>query len=127
MEESLIRNFIKKERQERLLHLINSKKGRNKLRQRLSHFLEFNERYIHKIPANQQTSDAILKLLINKGATDSCYLISEDPELDGKTLPLNTALDKVVGFGMCTIICCNPNKLAYYEGEEPKERYLLTK
>ncbi len=38
---------------------------------------------------------------------------------------LTDALAAVVGRGFGTILVCIPGSLAYYEGEDPGERYIL--
>lgn len=40
-------------------------------------------------------------------------------------MPLVQALSKTVAMGYGTVISCIPGKLGYYEGEDPRERYLL--
>jgi hypothetical protein len=52
-------------------------------------------------------------------------LLAEDPALDGREFPLEEALNAVVGRGMGAFVSCLRGRLAYFEGEEPGERYLL--
>ena len=40
---------------------------------------------------------AIAKLLLNKGAPNLCYVISADPDIDNRELPLDSALEETVG------------------------------
>jgi hypothetical protein len=67
----------------------------------------------------------IRQLLEARGAPGTCHLFSEDPDLDGVTLPLSEALEAIVGRGVGTLVSCLPGRLGYYEGEEPGERYIL--
>jgi hypothetical protein len=70
----------------------------------------------------------IQSLLISYGAEKTCYVISWDQEIDGKYLPLETVLKRVVGLGMPSIVSCIPGKLAYFEAEQsfgPPPRYIL--
>jgi hypothetical protein len=53
--------------------------------------------------------------------------VSEDPDIDGKRLPLDEALLLVVGAGNGTLLSCVPGLLAYYEGEGPGDRFLLAR
>jgi len=64
-------------------------------------------------------------LLLSKNAPDVCYLISESTSLDGKVMPLEEAINKIVGSGIATIVSCIPGELAYYEGENLKNRLIL--
>jgi len=67
----------------------------------------------------------IRALLSNSGAGETCYAISENVRWDQKILPLDEALKGVVGSNMPTILSCHLGLLAYFEGEERGERYIL--
>jgi hypothetical protein len=68
-------------------------------------------------------STNILELLRMKGAGPTCWVISEDSDLDAREMDLHEALKKTIGRGMGTILSCVPGKLAYFEDEE--DRYIL--
>ena len=50
--------------------------------------------------------------------------MSSDIELDGREMGLTQALADVIGRGQGTFISCVQGKLAYFETEEPNERYI---
>jgi hypothetical protein len=54
-----------------------------------------------------------------------CWAISEDARFDGLELDLMTALSETIGYGMGTILCCVPGKLAFVETEDG--RFILEK
>ena len=126
-EKTYIDSFISSDKRSRYHELFNSTKGREKLLNRLAHSPDFIPQYMHKIQDNKQNRESILQILKSKGAPDKCYIISESSKLDGKELDLTEALDLVVGSTMGTVILCIPSKLAYYEGEDINERYILEK
>jgi len=66
-------------------------------------------------------------LLISLGAPAECYVISAHSEIDCKTLPLARAVEEVVGSLDGTVIICIANKLAYWEAEDLRIRYVLKK
>jgi hypothetical protein len=68
---------------------------------------------------------AISEQLRALGAGTACHVHSEDDEIDGQTLPIEEALDRVVGVGYGTLLIAVPGVLAYVEGEEPSDRQLL--
>jgi hypothetical protein len=80
---------------------------------------EVRGRYSRK-PANPSS---LQKLLVEKGAGAKCWVISENSELDGKEIDLQTALKETIGYQMGTFISCIPGKLAYFEDEDG--RYIL--
>ncbi|MFA5982399.1 MAG: hypothetical protein WC782_00105 [Methylococcaceae bacterium] len=125
-ENLFVNAFISNKQKQRISYLLKSKKGRQKIKALLPHSLEFDSKSIHKIPDNKQTAENIYALLVSKNAPDICYLISEHTSFDGKIMQLEEALNKIVGSGVATIISCIPGELAYYEGEDLKNRLILT-
>ncbi len=124
---AVIRAFVAPERQERLLELLGSVRGRVKLRAGLAHFRGLDARYVVPIPAGEQSPAAIARLLRQHGAPATCVLLSEDDALDGQTLALEEALRQIVGRGMGALVSCIPGQLAYFEGEGPRERWVLSR
>jgi hypothetical protein len=125
--ESLIKAFIRPERAERYLALLRKRDGRGKLRAQLAHLRDLDPRFTRSLEGAAATPERIERLLQAAGAPAICYAFSEDDELDGRELELHTALNEVVGRGMGTFLSCIPGRLAYFEGEGPKERYLLSR
>jgi len=76
-------------------------------------------------PSDEQTPSRLAALLRARGAPEECVLLAEDAALDGRRLPLAEALSMVVGRGMGAFLSCIPGRLAFYEGEEPGQRYIL--
>lgn len=123
-EELFIKAFVIKDRQDRYLSLVTSKKGRSKFLQYLPHIIssEFDPKYVKGV--NGSSKD-IYEMLKSKGAARECYVISELSEIDGQVLSLSEALNQVTGRGMAAVLICVESKLAYFEGEESNDRYIL--
>jgi hypothetical protein len=66
-------------------------------------------------------------LLLKMRAPTQCLLISSNKKLDQKALPLQEALNSIVGMGYGTLVICVPDKLGYFEGEEQNDRWLLAR
>jgi hypothetical protein len=60
------------------------------------------------------------------GAPD-CHVPGGSADTDGRDLPLREALALVVGSRLGALIICIPGELAYHEGEEDNDRWLLHK
>jgi hypothetical protein len=125
--EALIRAFVAPERQDRLVGLLGSERGRDKLRGGLAHFAGLDARHVVPIAGSDQSPDGIARLLRGRGAPGTCVLLAEDAALDGQEVGLEEALRQVVGRGMGAFLSCVPGRLAYFEGEGPKERYILAR
>ncbi len=123
-EQLLIKTFIIKERQSRYLNLIATAKGRKKFRTYISHFKDLNIQYC--IPLNSIKSySQLYDLLKSEGALDLCYIISENSNYDMRFLSLFDSTQKMFNSGIAYFLSCIPGKLAYYEGEEINQRFLL--
>lgn len=121
----MLEHFFRKSDKERYELLLKNKKKRTKFVEKLAHDIVFDSKWMVKIEPSRQTSKNIFNILIEKGAENSCYVISCNSTLDSRTMPLDEALDKVVGFQFGTILCCISGKLLYYEGESTNERYIV--
>ncbi|PJZ64108.1 hypothetical protein CH371_19785 [Leptospira wolffii] len=119
--------FIEKSYRDRFSQIKSSKRVRDKVRVKLSHFNHFIDEKIHRVAGDLQNLESIYKLLINSlpHVPDEGYIVSENSEIDGKFYPLAECLVKVDGRGLSSIISIVPGKLAYYEGEDMGERCIL--
>ena len=124
-EEMFARYFIKPAKRDRYLSLLESGKGRAKLAHGLNHCGDLDTRFAKLLPIIEQNPESIYKILKRKGANETCYVMSSDYSHDGQELPLLEALEAIIGFGSGTLVSCLPGKLAYFEFEDPGERYIL--
>jgi hypothetical protein len=126
-EEATIRAFIVSARRERILELLPIPKRRGSITNSLAHPNPswFDPRFVRVIPSSQQTPQLIAELLHSRGAGDKCWVISEDHQLDAREFEFDSILRQIVGYGMGTILCCIPGKLAYVESEDG--RFILQK
>jgi hypothetical protein len=128
-EQATVKAFVVRGRQERLSSFLASPKNRRKFTKELAHFRWFDLRFATVVPwkvdpslklwhRHVQGIQNICRVLRSKGAGQTCWVISEDPKLDGQELQLESALKSVVGGGMGTILSCISGKLANFEGED---------
>jgi hypothetical protein len=126
-ERGFVDSLVRSSRRERISLLLNNAKKRSNFTNEFAHngtsFLDPNG--LRTIPPNQQHAKSICALLIQMGAPETCPVISEGA-LDGKEMPLLSALSDIVGGGMGSVISCVPGRLGYFEGEV-RERYILQK
>lgn len=127
IERSFIKSFVLPERRSRYLSLLSARGGRDKIRRKFAHFSDLDPRFSLFIPPNVQKPDKITHALTLRGAPERCYVWSDSSSLDGSTACLLTALSSVVGYAPGTILLCIPDRLAYYEGEEKNQRYILSR
>src|SRR5688572_1812306 len=107
-EEALVSSFVAPQKRERLLELLANPKRRTKVTRSLAHFKDLDPRWVVAVPPSQHDSIALERLLRSMGAGDTCHVVSESSALDGRRLPLRTALEEVIGRGMGTLVSCVP-------------------
>ena len=112
-EEATLRAFVASSKRDRLLTLLGSPKRRRKVLDALNHFDDWDERVA--LPVN--SSEDVLALLRRAGAPPECYVISDDDELDGRSMPLDEAVRACEEFDFASILCCIPGKLAFFYDE----------
>ena len=128
-EESTIRAFVLRDKQERFLGFLAKPKNRKKFTQLLPHFRWFDRKFATPIPwkvdpklklweRHVQGIKNIQRLLQTRGAGQTCWVISEDSTIDGQELDLSAALERVSGSQVGAILSCVPGRLAYFEGED---------
>jgi hypothetical protein len=109
----------------RLVALLKTERGRAKAVDRLAHCGGLDDRYVRWIEPQAQTLEGVVGLLRALNAPETCRLVSEDDRLDGATLSLHEALSRVIGSSIATLVLCDPQRLAYFEGEEQDARAVL--
>jgi hypothetical protein len=124
-EEQFARSFIVPKKRDRYLTLLESKRGRAKLLDGLNHCRDLDSSCATLIPSNQQSDSSIESLLRRKGAPETCYVMSDNRDIDGREMSLSDALTETVGMGAGTFISCVPGKLGYFELEGFDGRYIL--
>ena len=119
----MVRSFILPQRQDRYLELLANPKRRNQITAGLAHFKHLDPRFAFLVPSEHRLAPGLFRLLKSKEAPDHCYLLSEDPDVDGKEMLLVEALNFVIGRGIGTFVSCIPGRLAYFEDED--QRWIL--
>lgn len=126
-EKSIIFSFYERERRDELLSLSNKESSREAFVEAMLNTKDLEDSCIKKIPPGENLPEKISMLLSGLGAPPSCYVISENEELDGKQCNLKTALEELVESGDGGILSCIPGRLAYFEGCSIDEHLLLKK
>ena len=113
-EEELVRAFIDPRRKERYLGFIASPKLRKRFLQELAHFKHLDIRYAKEV---NLTTAQLAALLKEMRVPDVCWVVSENPKIDGKLMPVSAAVAEL-GRDMGTFLSFVPDKLAYFEDED---------
>jgi hypothetical protein len=125
-ENNFVNAFVVKDKRTRWSELLAGKR-RAMILGRLAGWDDFIPELMEEISRTMDVLD-IQSLLNARGisSTRLCWVISDWREMDMKAIPLNEALERVVGLGLGTVICILPGSLSYYESEGGR-RFLLEK
>jgi hypothetical protein len=124
IEKALFESFIVPKKKQHYLELLDTDRGRKKIRLGLDHFGDLDPSFCHRIKPSEQHLPNILQALNDLGAPSACYVMSSADELDGREMDLSEALSDIIGRGMGAFVSCLTGRLAYFESEERNERYL---
>lgn len=116
-EEGVVK-FVVPRKQERYLEFLSTPKGRKKFVAELAHFKSLDPLCLVTIPPNESNPASVARLLAARCGSKTCWVISEDPRLDGREMELREALSETMGRQMGTFLSCIPGKLAYFEDED---------
>jgi len=123
----IISAFVLPRQRARYFGFITGKTDLDKFASRLAHFDDFDPRFIVSVPNSKHTATGIEEALRRLGAPSRCFLLSENTPLNGTEGDLHSVLETVIGYGYGSIICCLPGRLAFFEGEGPSDRYILSR
>jgi hypothetical protein len=124
-EVQLVRTFIVPTKRERYAGFLASPKLRPKFLGALYEFHDFDPASVVDLAGPTDSARGVIAELRRLGAPEDCYVISNNDDLDGATKPLVEVIERVFAVVDGTLICCVPGRLAYFEGEAPKNRFIL--
>ena len=126
IEEKFAQSFVQKDRRDRVMYMLSSGKRWDAMH-KMSKCLK--EKNMFKISEAVPSHHTVLRILKKAGASSQCYVIAPDNlKIDGTEMPLEAALEAVVGFGPAVISCIH-GSLAYFETEQSfgaPDRYILS-
>ena len=113
-EEELIKAFFVPTKRQRYLDFVSKPKTRQRFLCELGHFKALDPRYAKPVHLNPVGLAALLK---EKKVPDVCWVISENRDIDGKSMTVADALAEL-GRDMGTFLSFVPGRLAYFEDED---------
>jgi folylpolyglutamate synthase/dihydropteroate synthase len=120
LEIRVIEKFFKKEKQDRYITFVSSKKNRKKFIETLSHLKDLQLDLFKEV----NTFDP--EQIANYNAAQACYVISEDSSLDQTFLAVEN-INELTDSGNAFILVFGEAEQIYYEGEPPFNRYMSKK
>ena len=126
LEIKVIRRFVAKAKQDRYIQFVSSPKNRHRFISDLSHFNFFQWDLFEAVNGIEEQ---IIRQALQKDGVDekTCYVISENSDIDTKTLNTKEAISETVGTGMGTILVFGDADMIYFESETMNTRFISKK
>ena len=102
-------------------------KRRSDVRALLDHSVRLHPGSSKHLSGSEADASAVAATLRKLGAPPTCYVMSADSNLDEREMPLGDALVAILGKGNGAFVSCIPGRLGFYEYEDMKSSYLLTR
>ena len=112
-------------RWEALLEL--GEKRRRDVRELLHHSVRLDPRFAQHLTGGDAFYGPVEAMLRKRGAPPTCYVLAANSDIDGREMPLGEALEAVTGMGNGAFVSCIPGRLGFYEYEDMKSSYLLSR
>lgn len=93
----------------------------------LDHSVRLQPRSCKHLTGSEADANSIAATLRELGAPPTCFVVSADSNLDGREMLLGDALNSVVSKGNGAFVSCIPGRLGFYEYEDIKSSYLLSR
>jgi hypothetical protein len=122
--ENGLAKFVLPDHRPRFRESLQDERLRKRLRAKLAHFNYLDARFSKRLTSGNRNVESILTELRRRGAPTTCYVMSENDDVDARTMDLEEALRAVFSEGWGTFLSCIPGKLAYFE-DEHGERHIL--
>jgi hypothetical protein len=116
-----INRYFKKDKAKRYVDFVLKDKTRAKFISELAHLHDLEYSKFQKVERDEKAS---IRSIIDKRKLTKCYVISEDKRIDRQFLEIELALERTIGYCMGTILVFGNAEVIYYEGEEPKNRWI---
>lgn len=120
-----VKDFVSKDKQERILLFYKSKKNWWKIKNEFHTSNPFDNRKLLEIEPSQQYADKIYFRLKKLGTQDHCVSLLDYLNNEAYECKLDDKLSDTVGFLVETIIYCPKTKTGYFEGGHAKDRFIL--
>ena len=112
-------------RMETLLEL--GEKRRGDVRGLLDHSVRLAAGFAEHVTGSDAFPGPVDAMLRARGAPSTCYVLAASSALDGREMPLREALDAIIGISGGAYVSCIPGRLGFYEYEDVKASYLLSR
>jgi len=125
-ERQFVEKYIDPSKVDRYLMKLKGRKHRAEITDRLNHALDYRPEFARLIPSSERNQDMLLELLRKKRTADTCYIMADGNENDGRELRLELAIEELLGNAFGMVLICPPIPIALYKEEDIGDMLLLS-
>jgi hypothetical protein len=115
--------FIVPARRDRFHQSLTNERLRSKLARNL-HARQVDQRHAELVPHDWREPD-VRQRLSDLGAPATCWVVSDNPDLDARCLALENALEQLLFQDAIGFVSCVPGRLALFSDEAPGDQWVL--
>ena len=124
-EQQFVRKYAARAKQARYLSLLKGKTSRRKFLECLNHTFDFDSRWAVELAHAEHFEPGLLRLLRARQVAETCYVMADGRESDGRELPLELGIHELCTNWFGTVLICPPIPIAVYRCEVPGPPVLL--
>jgi len=102
-------------------------KRRPDVRAMMDHSVRLHPLSSKHLTGSQVDASSVAATLRKLGAPSTCFIVSADSDLDGREMALGDALKAIIAKGNGAFVSCIPGRLGFYEYEDMRSSYLLSR
>jgi hypothetical protein len=107
--------------------LARGERRRRDVREMLDHSVRLDPKFAQHLTGSDAFPKRVEAMLRKRGAPSTCFVLAANTDLDGREMPLGEALEAIIGIGNGAFVSCVPGQLGFYEYEDMKSSYLLSR
>jgi hypothetical protein len=123
LENKVVNKFFIKEKRERIKAFLGNPKRRRDFTFSLAHCQDLRFEKFNKVTGRNEAMQ-ISKYVSKLEKINTCYIISENENIDGKVLKITEALNETIGRGDGTLLVFGDAEILFFEGESAKDRWI---
>ena len=120
-----ITTFVNRSTAARMLALARAPRKRQKLLRMLAYLADFKPETIVPTNSDAEVRKAVNEYVRRHPALNVFHVISENPALDDRAMPVNAFLDELFQSEFGTLAWLDPEHFAVYGGEDVNSRIVL--
>ncbi|MEM7146915.1 MAG: hypothetical protein AAF591_17425 [Verrucomicrobiota bacterium] len=124
-ERKFVERYVEQSKVDRYLMKLKGRKHRREILDRLNHSLDYRSELATSIPSSERSPQRLLNLLRAERIDDTCHVLADGNENDGRELRIERAVEEIFGNAFGMVLICPPIPIALYKEEDIGDMLIL--